>query len=390
MIRLYPRRRILKSLCLLPAAPFMATSAGENNASQALSRMTIDEKAGMLLMVPLKEAMLESFLRDYHIGSLLVWGGITSIKDVTELCTLANRAQTLSQKYRSLPVWLHGYTPGLGWEAEWVSKAAKTVGTDKVQKAAAIFGRRWRSVGLHNLPQPCLNVPMFPTGIMLSWATSSDPDVVSRYGLALTQGVLSARCGTMAQHFPAPGATPLDSHNAFPVVDLPMEELWKNHLACYQACFDAGCTTLCTAHLACLALDTDPKQIATTSRRILTDFLRGKMGFRGIVIADALEMHGFQKNGPLEQIAVDAVNAGCDSLCLSDTANVRPVFTSLLQAAKQGNIPPERLDEAVKRNLDFMEWLGLFDNTMVSTEAALKLLQNEEENDFLRTIINEQ
>ena len=126
--------------------------------------------------------------------------------------------------------------------------------------------------------------------------------------------------------------------------------------------------------------------LPTTSRRVLTDFLRGKMKFRGIAIADALEMRGFQKNGPLEQVAVDAVIAGCDSLCIVEPGNVEPVFTNLLRAAREGRIAPERLDEAVKRNLDFMEWLGLFEKRMVLAEDAMRLLQNEADNVFLRKV----
>jgi beta-glucosidase-like glycosyl hydrolase len=341
----------------------------------------------MLLMAPLNEVTMESYLKDYHCGSLIVWGNITPIRDVRELCALTNKAQTLSLKHRSLPVWLHGFIPGLGWEYDWARNAAqRSVGVEDVQQAAAIFGRRWRAVGLHNLPQPCLNVLMYPTGIMPDWAMSSDPDVVSRYGLALTKGILSARCGTMAQHFPAHGATALDSHNAFPVVDLPWEELWRDHLACYQACFDAGCTSLCTAHLACLAIDPDPRQMATTSRVVLTDFLRGKMRFRGITIADSVNMYGFQKNGPPEQVAIDAVIAGCDSICVTNAASVEPVYTNLLNAARQRRITPERLDEAVTRNLSFMAWLGLFKEQIVSAEDAIKLLQNDADSDFLKEV----
>lgn len=380
------RRKFLRTACLIPAVRIMTKDWGMECEKQTLSRMTLDEKVGMLLMLLLDKTTLESYLRDYHCGSLIVWGEINPIHDVREMCVLANKAQTLSMKYRSLPVWLHGWTPGLGWEPAWIRKAVQTVGIEEVQQASAIFGHRWRAVGLHNLPQPCLNVPLHPTGIMLDWSISNDPDIVLRYGLALTKGVLSARCGTMAQHFPAHGATALDSHNAFPVVDLPWEELWRDHLACYQACFEAGCTTLCTAHLACLAIDPDPKQIATASRLVLTDFLRGKMRFQGITIADSLTMRGFQKNGSYEQVAVDAVIAGCDSLCITSAEAVEPVFTNLLHAARQDRITPERLDEAVKRNIDFMAWLGLFEEPMVSAEDAEKLLQNEADNAFLKKV----
>jgi beta-N-acetylhexosaminidase len=221
---------------------------------------------------------------------------------------------------------------------------------------------------------------------MLAWAVSQDPGVVRRYGVALTRGATSARCGTMAQHFPAHGATPLDSHSAYPVVTLDRETLMRDHLECYRDCFEAGCRTICTAHLACPALDPDPVHIATTSRPILTDFLRGELNFEGVTIADAIGMYGFRKNGPPEKVSVDAVNAGCDSICITGggTDLVRRVFESLTQAVEEGRISDARLDEAVGRHLEFLDWLGLLKGeVMASPEGVEQALRDEEDNRLL-------
>jgi beta-N-acetylhexosaminidase len=245
-------------------------------------------------------------------------------------------------------------------------------------------------VGLHNLPEPTLNVPLFKTGIQMEWNTANDPRTVREFGLAVVRGAARARCGTMAQHFPAHGATPLDSHNAYPVVELDCQTLMRDHLEMYRECFQAGCTTICTAHLACLALDPDPKHIATTSRPILTDFLRGELGFQGVTIADAIGMRGFQKNGPAEEMSVDAVIAGCDSICITNegTDLLGKVFDRLTKAAQSNRLTPQRLDEAVLRNLKFMEWLGLLGkDSRVSPGRASGLLRNEADNRFLAGIV---
>ena len=235
------------------------------------------------------------------------------------------------------------------------------------------MGRRWRALGIHNIPEPTLNVPLFETGILGESITSKDPDKVRRYGTAFNRGMLAGRCGTMAQHFPAHGATAADSHDSYPVVDMSIDDLWQDHLLPYQECFDDGCTTICTAHLTCTALD--PDHIATTSRAVLTDFLKGRMGFQGIVIADAVEMKGFQKEGPIETVVVDAVKAGCDSICMISVDNVEPVYNRLLEAATSGDIAPERLDDAVQRNLQFIRWLGLKSGAPVNADAAEQTLQ---------------
>ena len=332
-----------------------------------LKRMSLPQKVGMLLMAPLVGERLDELLGRFFCGSLLNWGkggfGATRCDSPDELRALNNRVQDVSLKHRGVPVWLHG-RPGdfAGMtEGKWLRTAAETkLDPREVEGKARGFGERWRALGMHNLPEPTVNVPIFETCIFRQLAISTDPEVVATYASAFVRGVSAARCGTMAQHFPAHGAAPTDSHNSFPEVSLPESPLWANHMMPYQRCFAAGCTTICTAHLACLALDPDPRHVATTSRAIMTDALRGRMGFTGIAIADALEMKGFQKNGPIPAAAVDAVNAGCDSLCMVDVKNVEPVFASLLQAAEQQRISAARLDEAVLRHLEFMDWLGLF------------------------------
>jgi beta-N-acetylhexosaminidase len=392
---LITRREILKtggvgvlglSLAALVRAQEVAVS--KSNLQNILSKMTVADKVGQLLMPYLDSETLEEKICHYRCGSLLIWGNLKGM-DVRGFCELTNRAQTLSLERRKIPLWLHGYTSGLGWRPGWLGHAAKTAGPEEAEKAAEIFGRRWRAVGLHNLPEPCLNVPLYDTGIMLAWDTSKDPKVVRDFGVALTRGATRARCGTMAQHFPAHGATPLDSHKAYPVVNLDRKTLMRDHLDVYRACFEAGCTTICTAHLACPALDPDPKHIATTSRPILTDFLRGELGFQGVTIADAIAMYGFSKNGPPEEMSVDAVIAGCDCICItnSGTDMLEKVFNRLMKAVENNRLSQERLNEAVLRHLKFMEWLGLFEqDVVVSPVKADALLRNEQENQFLARI----
>jgi beta-N-acetylhexosaminidase len=364
-------------------------SSSRTDLRAILSGMTLADKVGQLLMAYLEPKALEEKIDRYRCGSLLVWGNLKDM-DALALCDLTNRAQTLSLERRKMPLWLHGHSQGLGWRPGWLGHAARVATPVDAEKAAEIFGRRWRAVGLHNLPEPTLNVPLYDTGIMPAWNISRDPRVVRAFGAALTRGATRARCGTMAQHFPAHGATPLDSHNAYPVVELDRQTLMGDHLDVYRECFEAGCTTICTAHLACPALDPDPKHIATTSRRILTAFLRGELGFQGVAIADAIGMRGFQKNGPPDEVTVDAVIAGCDCICITNegTEMLGKVFDRLMQAAASKRLSPQRLDEAVVRNLKFMEWLGLLGrDAHVSPARADELLRREPDNRFLAGIV---
>ena len=101
-------------------------------------------------------------------------------------------------------------------------------------------------------------------------------------------------------------------------------------------------------------------------------------------------MYGFEKNGPAEEMSVDAVIAGCDSICITNdgTEMLGKVFDRLMKAAESKRLTPQRLDEAVLRNLKFMEWLGLLGtDARISPERARKLLGDEQDNRFLARII---
>ncbi len=248
---------------------------------EIMSRMSLEDKVGQLLMVWLDHKTLDETVKKYRCGSLLIWGQPDRVdwpRDVPDLVALANRAQEPALETRGFPLWLHGFMSGLGWRPGWMADACnRGVGTAEVERAGAILGKRWRAVGIHNHPEPCLNVPLFDSCILRSWAISTDPEIVDQHGVALVRGVTSVRCGTMPQHFPAHGAARLDSHTAFPVIELSTEVLKRVHLRQYRDCFQAGARTICTAHVAVPALDPEPNHVATTSRPILTDLWRGEL-----------------------------------------------------------------------------------------------------------------
>ena len=204
------------------------------------SPISLAQKAGMLIMAPLYENCLDDLVGKFACGSLLSWGGEfgdTSPNDIPEFCDLMNRTQELSQRHRGLPTWIHGWPHQAiaGRKQGWLTRAAAdNVEPSRIEWAAQLLGRRWRALGVHNIPEPTLNVPMYDTGILPKSPTSPDAEKVRRYGTAFNRGILAGNCGTMAQHFPAHGATPLDSHDDHPVVDMTIDELWSSGIPSFR------------------------------------------------------------------------------------------------------------------------------------------------------------
>ena len=319
-----------------------------------IEAMSPEDKVGQLLMV----SPAEKIMRHTHAGTVIFMDTLPD--DIDEARGRVEEVQRLNAETSAIPLWIHGFVFRPPWAGPGDPEIAKQYTPAEAEELCVELGRRWRDIGLHTYPGPTVNVPMFDTCIGQGCAISRDPETVVRYARAIARGLTRARCGTMAQHFPAHGATPVDSHIDIPVIELGRDELMRDHIRPYQAAFEAGCTTICTAHLRCPALDPDPDNIATTSKPILTDFLRGELDFRGVTIADCVSMQGFQKMGDPRETTIKAVAAGCDSICITpwdDTA--ANIFDALLGATQIGALTETRLDEAVQRNLTFKHWLGI-------------------------------
>ncbi len=209
------------------------------NVEPILSGMTLEQKVGQVLMDTFAAGKIDQIISELGPGSLLFWNFNDPGLELSprKMALLTNSVQKLSIESRGLPMWLHGFVSSatMGWHGGWHASLATVASVEEVERVGQIFGRRWRVAGLHNFPGPTVNVPVHETCIARSWAMTGDAECVSRYGAATTRGVVSQRCGTMAQHFPAHGATPVDSHTGFPVVDLPREELMRDHIRPYQA-----------------------------------------------------------------------------------------------------------------------------------------------------------
>ena len=131
---------------------------------------------------------------------------------------------------------------------------------------------------------------------------------------AFVEGQQSWRVAATAKHFPGHGATDEDSHVTAPTIGTSLDLLDRRELVPFRAAISAGVQIVMTAHITVPALD--PLQPATLSRIVITDLLRERLGFGGVVMTDALDMHAVSRTVGVEEGAVLALGAGVDALCL--------------------------------------------------------------------------
>jgi beta-N-acetylhexosaminidase len=174
----------------------------------------------------------------------------------------------------------------------------------------------------------------------------SDPRLVARHVAAFVAGTQEYGIAACAKHFPGHGDTTTDSHLELPVVDASREELFAGPLLPFQAAVEAGVAAVMTAHIVVRRLDAVP---ATLSRLLVTELLRGELGFDGTVVSDALEMRAIASTVGFEEGAAVALAAGVDALCLGHDVDgdlVERVHGALVAAVGTGRLKPERLAQA--------------------------------------------
>ncbi|NRQ37034.1 glycoside hydrolase family 3 protein [Nonomuraea sp. NN258] len=187
----------------------------------------------------------------------------------------------------------------------------------------------------------------------------TDSALVARHTVAAVQGLQSVNVAACVKHFPGHGATRVDSHLSVPVVDVTMDVLRSRELVPFQAAINAGAKSVMTAHVAVPALTGDTP--ATLSGAALTGLLRGELGYDGVVVSDALDMHAITKSVGLAGGSVLSLAAGSDLLCLGPLPTydeVQQIIAEILLAVEDGRLPLARLEEAAARVAALRDWFG--------------------------------
>jgi beta-N-acetylhexosaminidase len=227
-----------------------------------------------------------------------------------------------------------------------------------------------RSFGFNMDFAPVLDINSNPNNpIIGDRAFGSTPEIVSRLGVQTMLGIRDGGVIPVVKHFPGHGDTSVDSHTALPVVNYNLNRLESFEFVPFKAAINAGADAVMVAHI--LLSQVDPANPSSMSRTVITDILRNRLGFKGVVITDDMTMGAITKNYDLADAAVKSVNAGSDIILLSGGYNneVR-VLNALKNAAANGTIPISRINESVYRILKLKQKYNLGDTTTGSINVG--------------------
>ncbi|GJF19624.1 MULTISPECIES: glycoside hydrolase family 3 protein [Streptomyces] len=227
------------------------------------------------------------------------------------------------------------------------------------RQVAAELGRRLADCGVNLNWAPSADVNSNPGNPVIGVRSfGAGTDLVARHTAAYVTGLQSAGVAACTKHFPGHGDTAVDSHHALPRIDVDASVLAERDLVPFRAAIAAGSRAVMSAHILVPALD--PDRPATLSRRILTDLLRGELGYDGLIVTDGMEMRAIAGTYGIERGSVLAVAAGADAICvgggLADEETVRRLRDALVEAVRSGELPEERLADAAERVRALARW----------------------------------
>jgi len=320
----------------------------------------ISQKVGRLFIAGMPGPGLDtntaSLITHYHLGGIILFK--RNIIDPIQLARLCRDIQQVSFTNSGIPLFLAidqegGRVARLGEPFTQFPGNASVGKSPDPETSALEFARttamEMSLVGLNMNMAPVLDVanPNMDAHLV-GRSFSDDPQRVAALGTTVIDTMQGAGIMAVGKHFPGLGRSDRDPHLNLPTVHATLEEMESIHLPPFAGAIAAGVSSIMSSHAIYPALDHGVP--ATLSRKIMTELLRDKMGFSGLVISDDLEMGAIEKRTPLPEGAANAFEAGIDLLLIcKDQSLLRESIEHLRNKVLRGEISHERLHESLGR-----------------------------------------
>jgi beta-N-acetylhexosaminidase len=362
----------MKILLLAAAAALLAALPARAARVPAPRDLSVEELVGQTFMIAIDTGIAAAREADVRAGRLgggmLRWDRFDG--DQARAMSETLRAWSESAPHK-IPFWvstdheggptftqrLYGVAPFPG------SMALGAAGSDELARGAArATARELRALGIHITFAPSLDVNSNPANPIIGLRSyGQDPALVERLGLAALRGYRDGGILAVSKHFPGHGDTSDDSHLGLPVSTKTLAELEATELVPFRAAIKDGAEAIMPAHMVFAALGTPADRPVTLSSAAIEGFLRGTLGFQGLVFTDSLDMGAIVNVYGSSESAVLALLAGNDILLIGK-GDYPSSFAAVVAAVESGRIPRARLEASVARILEAKRRLGLFRN----------------------------
>ena len=328
-----------------------------------ISTLSIEEKVAQLFIVDLYTVdqtsnitaineSVETFLSTYPVGGLILFSeNIDTAKQTKDLISQL-------QSTASIPLFVSideegGLVSRIGSKdigVEHLPNAAtlqSTYSPSELQAKATLLGKQLASFGINMNFAPILDVNTNPDNPVIgSRSFNSDPLIVGNYGTAFMKGLFESNILPVGKHFPGHGDTKTDSHLEGATINQSVEELRQVEWVPFKQAIDAGIPVIMTGHINTPNVTNDQLP-ASLSKTMTSDYLRGELGFSGVVITDSLRMNAISEVYEASEVGVLVLEAGGDLILLPDDFQL--CYDGILKALASGRLTEERIDTSLRR-----------------------------------------
>lgn len=378
----------LFSISMWAQSPLISTDslAQKQWVDSIYNAMTLKQKVGQLFMVQafsdekkLEKSKLLELIKNQHIGGLIYSNG-----GPVRQAKLDNELQAASK----IPLLV-------GMDAEWGLSMRldstyafpwnMTLGAikdlDLIKKTGQYIGEHCKRIGVHFNFAPVVDINTNPQNpIIGNRSFGEDKNNVTEKALAFMQGMQSAGVLANAKHFPGHGDTDQDSHKTLPTVSFDKKRIETIELFPYKKLISNGLSSVMVAHLNVPSLEPRANFPSSLSKPIVSDLLKTKLKFEGLIFTDALDMKGVSNFSKPGAIDVQAFLAGNDVLLMSE--NVEVGMEEIMLSYYSGRISEARLAHSVKKILNAKYKVGLNNYNPIKTKNLVTDL-NRSKDDLL-------
>lgn len=326
----------------------------DEKVDQIVASMSQTEKLGQMVMIGIQGTKVDDdslyMLNQYHMGGVILFDrNMESLEQVKQLTS-----DLQAQSNEKVPLFI-----GIDEEGGDVVRMAEKLTPAPSQKEIGATGdieqaKTWAIKTAKSLKDMGINVnfaPVADVGSNDKRSYSTDANTVIDFVRAATKGYQQENIIYSLKHFPGIGKGKVDSHIDSSSIDVAKEVLMTEDILPFKTIIDESDPNdyfILVSHLKYLALDEEYP--ASLSSKIMTDLLRNKLGYKGIIITDDMEMGAVANHNDFRSIGVNAVKAGADIvLVCHEYKHQQEVYLGLLDAVNSGEISQERIDESIKR-----------------------------------------
>ncbi|BBH23795.1 glycoside hydrolase family 3 [Paenibacillus baekrokdamisoli] len=346
-----------------------------------LAAMTLDEKLGEMLIAGIEgntpNEQTKRMIEKQHVGGIIFYK--ENVTDPKGVVAYVNQLKTWNQG-NAAPLFISvdeeggrvSRLPGLAALPSG-HEVGKVNDRSYAMQIGSFLGEAGSSMGFNMDYAPVLDINSNPNNPVIGdRAYGATAKLVTAMGINVMKGIESTGVIPVVKHFPGHGDTAVDSHLELPIVKKSLKQLQAFEWLPFKEAIKEGADVVMIAHILFPKLD--PIYPASLSRTVITDELRGTLGFKGVIITDDLTMGAIAKNYGMDEAAVRTIKAGSDILLVAHGYdNVDNILAALKKSIKSGDITEKRIDESVVRILQLKEKYHLTEGTAVETPNLTNL-----------------